>query len=664
MLERIFLTVLSTSLVTSIIIILLMILSPFINRRYAAKWKYWVWILLALRLMIPFNMSDMQNMLENLSRSLTDVVMPYESNTYKSDTAGPTIQTSQKILLEIPSRMTEPLSPPKKIGATSNVTFLMIVEFIWLTGGILFSAVHLCSYLLYRRKINQNGHRIVNDSICVLYDKLFDELQLDRRIPIVVCDRADSPMVLGFIHPVLVLPAEEYSDEELYFIFKHELIHYKRHDVCFKLLFVLANAVHWFNPVVWLMQREAVVDMELSCDENVMLNADYTARKTYTEILFSILHKKCTNKTPLSTQFYGGKQVMKKRFRNILERSGKRSGLYIPFCTLGLVMGLGFLIGCSVSEPDRLEKTSAEEGALEGIVANSVDVPDIVLNHTKELVSEWYAVAQADFPDYGYANWRIELLTHCHTYDDFEGMTVQIYQLNYELLSEKPQNIMLTGGMSITEDGWVTPDYSNSRFLVFQQNGDDLSYLTYLFENDCYPPDEIFTDDLRNQLEATDIIAASENSDTTTPAYIVGGASQEASAETVQTENEQMEEAEIKGAVQAEEMTFSCEVSGCTETEAHQHGLCGIDGCIQIGEHSHGICDIAGCTETETHLHNGEYCYPHSADDGHAYHNCGVSGCTEKTAHTHGACGIDGCTQIGEHHHGGNSGGHHQSGHH
>ena len=81
MLERIFLTVLSTSLVTSIIIILLMILSPFINRRYAAKWKYWVWILLALRLMIPFNMSDMQNMLENLSRSLTDVVMPYESNT-------------------------------------------------------------------------------------------------------------------------------------------------------------------------------------------------------------------------------------------------------------------------------------------------------------------------------------------------------------------------------------------------------------------------------------------------------------------------------------------------------------------------------------------------------------------------------------------------------
>lgn len=638
MLERIFLTVLSTSLVTSIIIILLMILSPFINRRYAAKWKYWVWILLALRLMIPFNMSDMQNMLENLSLSLSDGVMQYESDTYKSDTAGPTMQTSQRILLEIPSQMTEPLTLQKQIGSTSNVTFLMIVEFIWLTGGILFIAVHLCSYLIFRRKINQNGQRIMNDSICRLYDKLFGELQLDRRIPIVVYDRADSPMVLGLIHPVLVLPAEEYSDEELYFIFKHELIHYKRHDVCFKLFFVLANAVHWFNPVIWLMQREAVVDMELSCDERVLLDADYTARKTYSEILFSILHKKCMNKTPLSTQFYGGKQVMKKRFRNILERSGKRSGLYIPVCTLVLVIGLGFLIGCSVSESDRLEKTSGKESALEGIVAESVDVPDIVLVHAKELVSEWYAGAQTDFPDYGYANWRIELLTHCHTYDDFDGMTVQIYQLNYELLSEKPENVMLTGGMSITENGWVTPDYSNSRFLIFQQNGDDLSYLTYLFENDCYPPDEIFTDDLRNQLEAIE--------------------------ETVQTENTKMTVAEIKGAVQTEKITFSCEVPGCTETEAHQHGLCGIDGCTQIGEHSHGICDIAGCTETGTHIHNGEYCYPHSTDDGHAYHNCGVSGCTEKIAHTHGACGIDGCTQIGEHSHGGNGGGHHQSGHH
>ena len=138
-------------------------------------------------------------------------------------------------------------------------------------------------------------------------------------------------------------------------------------------------------------------------------------------------------------------------------------------------------------------------------------------------------------------------------------------------------------------------------------------------------------------------------------------ASQPATVETIQTENAKIVEEESKVAVQTEKMTFSCGVSGCTETEVHQHGLCGIDGCTQIGEHSHDICGIAGCTETGTHQHNGEYCYPHSADDGHAYHTCGVSGCTETGEHSHGggneSNGNNG--DSGGHHHSGHGGGHH-----
>ena len=98
-------------------------------------------------------------------------------------------------------------------------------------------------------------------------------------------------------------------------------------------------------------------------------------------------------------------------------------------------------------------------------------------------------------------------------------------------------------------------------------------------------------------------------------------ASQEAIVEITQTENGEITQAEIEDAVQAEEVTFSCGVSGCTQTEVHQHGLCGIDGCTQIGEHSHDICGIARCTKTSAHMHNGVYYYAHSADDGHAYHN-------------------------------------------
>lgn len=104
------------------------------------------------------------------------------------------------------------------------------------------------------------------------------------------------------------MPDEEYSAEELHFILKHELVHLKRGDVCLKLLLTTANAIHWFNPLIWLMRKEATVDMELSCDERVTQGADYAQRKACTETLLSTLHKQCTKRTVLSTQFYGGKK--------------------------------------------------------------------------------------------------------------------------------------------------------------------------------------------------------------------------------------------------------------------------------------------------------------------------------------------------------------------
>lgn len=140
--------------------------------------------------------------------------------------------------------------------------------------------------------------------------------------------------------------------------------------------------------------------------------------------------------------------------------------------------------------------------------------------------------------------------------------------------------------------------------------------------------------------------------------------SQVATVGTMLLENAKMVESESNVAVKAKKMTFSCDVSGCTEKTDHTHGACGINDCTQIGEHSHDICSIVGCTETGAHIHNGEYCYPHSSDDGHAYHNCGVSGCTEVGNHTHNSCEVSGCTQTDEHNHDGNVGKHHHSGHH
>ena len=492
MMTNVFLSVFEISVSTSLIVAVLILLTSLLNKRYAAKWKYLIWIFIALRLLFPFNGIGGEFVDDILSRMKTHTEA--ESENGPADTVPNEIAPG-RVIVTIPTQMTTPIAVQSEKNDIS-ITLLDVIAFVWMFGSLTFISVHLISYLCYKRQVIKGGIIIRDARILWQISELKQELHIKCAIPAVEYSEAASPMIIGFFKPVLILPEEQYSSEELFFILKHELVHLKRGDVYFKLLFVVANAVHWFNPLIWIMQKEAIIDMELSCDERVTQGTDYAVRKAYTETLLSMLHKRCTKRTVLSTQFYGGKQIMKKRFKNILIKKAKKNGVYILICAVILTISLGTLVGCSTNEPDN---------------DKFFEVPDVVLEKAKELVAGWYAAGQEDFADYYFTDWRIESLAHCYTYEDFEGMVLQVYQLNHEFLSDKPENISLAGGMSITEDGWVTADYPNSRFLIFQQDGETLSFLACMFENDCLPGDEMFSDDLKNQLEDIGALVFTDN---------------------------------------------------------------------------------------------------------------------------------------------------------
>ncbi len=488
MTTNLFLSVFELSISMSPIVIVLILFDSFLNKRYVAKWKYWVWIFLALRLSIPLDGSNMQSFLDVCTKAIESVTYPGEEK--QSDIPLEEHVAQQRIIVEVPAQMTTPVMAQSE-KRIQSVTWLDIAAFIWLGGVLLFIGFHMFTYRHYKKRIVKEGTFLEDSHILQQVSCLLKELQIKYKIPVMEYMEAASPMIIGFVRPVLVLPKEQYNGEELFFILKHELIHLKRHDVYFKLLLMVANAVHWFNPLIWIMQKEACVDMELSCDEKVIQGTEYMVRKAYTETLFSTLHRKYVKTAVLSTQFYGGKQIMKKRFRNILTGPKKKGGFPVLVCVVLLTISMGTMVGCSVGTLDQLA---------EGSVADGIDVPEPVLDKAKELVAEQYLNAQEEFADYQYSNWRIESLSQCYTYEDFDNMVLQVYRLNYEFFSDKPKSIFLAGGMTVTEDGWVVPDYPDSRYLIFRQDGETLSFLICLFENDCLPGDEIFTNDLKQQL--------------------------------------------------------------------------------------------------------------------------------------------------------------------
>lgn len=351
-----FLSVFGTSVSVSVLILLLLLISPLLQKRYAAKWKYLVWCVLALRLSVPFGGAGTGSAADFVKQWRGHIAATAENREEAEPEDGRL--RSPRVVVEVPQRMTTPL----KMQTERKITALDVLACFWAAGCVLYILINILSYLYYRRQVFREGTVIKDAAILQQLLRCKHELHIRRTILVMEFYEAPSPMLVGFLKPVLILPEVYYDREELSFILRHELVHYRRKDTWCKLLFMLAAAVHWFNPLVWIMQREAAVDMELACDEKVVQGADFETRKAYTETLLSTLHKGCDRSVLLSTGFYGGKKIMKKRFQNILSKTGKRNGLYILACAAILAISAGTLMGCSLVKNQ--EESIAEEAGI------------------------------------------------------------------------------------------------------------------------------------------------------------------------------------------------------------------------------------------------------------------------------------------------------------
>ena len=140
--QNIFLSILEISVSIGVVVIVLILLSPFLNKRYAAKWKYLIWIFLALRLIVPFSGVNGKLIGAMLSQMKNQSVS--ESEQKYTDAPDNVLIPYRRIIVEIPAQMTTPIkaqSERNKVG----ITILDIAAFVWIITGLVFISVHLIS---------------------------------------------------------------------------------------------------------------------------------------------------------------------------------------------------------------------------------------------------------------------------------------------------------------------------------------------------------------------------------------------------------------------------------------------------------------------------------------------------------------------------------------
>ena len=171
------------------------------------------------------------------------------------------------------------------------------------SGPRALSACALCFLLPHLR-----GRREWNASLPVedpFVTAWLDGHPIRRRVRVRCSDRVDSPLTYGLLRPVILLPKTlDRSDvSRLAFVLTHEMAHIRRFDALSKLLLAAAACLHWFNPLVWWMAREAGRTLELCCDARVVRGRDEAFRRRYGTAL---LHLAAGGRGPVLSTRFGG----------------------------------------------------------------------------------------------------------------------------------------------------------------------------------------------------------------------------------------------------------------------------------------------------------------------------------------------------------------------
>ena len=307
--------------------LILTLLKPLLDRRYSAKWRYGAWLAMAAFLLLA--PARWESLLPRAQAEPPVVIEVPRVEVSFSPQEGVSFQRPASPAL--PSRPGGAEAPARAKAFPLEKLLLAV----WLDGMALFFGWYLVgTWRLIRRA--KRWSLPPEASTAALYESLWREMGLKKAPPLRFSRAVDSPMAAGLFRPCLLLPGEPVEARELAFILRHELTHYRRRDLWYKLLLLAANGMHWFNPLVWLLRREAERDLELTCDDAVVAGRDDEERRAYSEALLSSIHRqKGLSRAALSTHFYGGKEVMMERFRNILGNRGRKWG--------GLVLAIALL---------------------------------------------------------------------------------------------------------------------------------------------------------------------------------------------------------------------------------------------------------------------------------------------------------------------------------
>ena len=267
------------------------------------------------------------------------LVMPFLRKYFSSRTCAALwmLPTFLYLIRQVTLTTEEPLVV---LSASNQV--IKIAAVIWVAGFVIVLGYYVVSHLTFRHRILKDAVVIADKMILKVWEDEKEYANIHNQFGLVISKEAKTPLSIGMLRGTtkVVLPQRTYTEEELHLIFRHELIHIGREDSCTKFFLLFCTALGWFNPLMWAAMRMSADDLELSCDETVLLDAEEDTRKKYAELILNTTGERRGFTTCLSASA----TALKYRLSNVMKiRKRWNGGMFVGLVLFLFLMTSGYV---------------------------------------------------------------------------------------------------------------------------------------------------------------------------------------------------------------------------------------------------------------------------------------------------------------------------------
>ncbi|MGH4117370.1 M56 family metallopeptidase [Clostridium sp.] len=335
---------LSLSLSGSVLAILIFTLKPFIKHKLSKSIQYYIWIVVLLRLTLPFSFET--SIMNGLFYGNQMPVI--ETSQGKVQPVGGTAQniSNSNTLPNVQENVSNSLyNSEAKQDRNFKDLFNQYSVYLWLMGVIIALTVNLTGYAKFLKYLKQSNISATNRE----KEMLVTLLKGRNKVRLVRNRFLNTPMLIGVIRPCIIIPDINFNEIQLKNILLHEIVHLKRFDIAVKWLIMIATSIHWFNPLMQFIKKDINNSCELACDEAVIKNLSPSEKQDYGDTLISVVaqHKYPTG--TLQVTMLDEKKGLKERLVAIMNHSKKsKKVIILSVILLGCLIFGALYLGAGV----------------------------------------------------------------------------------------------------------------------------------------------------------------------------------------------------------------------------------------------------------------------------------------------------------------------------